>query len=297
MTTPDLPPQKADVDTIVHESLRNTSESDQKMTRHSGVHESSSTASSGIKQSLEWDPKTSALLDQMFTPTGLGLVTLDAQALENVLESTRFTDYEEQQMLAPMAYMAFAIHYLGAVENLTFDVRQARGTLVCHPGMKVRPIPKLNKNQVDQVLERALLRGDFNAVRAFLNHEAYEIPIHEPNDIVIPVELDSDESDDSDDIEIQITPEEYEMWNAPLEPCEPEPAVEESALYKAFTKSYAQNIPFHLEHAIRQRDIATLRMLLRLYGHDISSHQPHGEDVSSRPNLSGGPSNTPEVHQ
>lgn len=168
-------------------------------------------------------------------------------------------------------------HRLGESLSLTWKQRRGRGTLIRNLE-RSRVLTELDKTQVDEILEAALQRYDFRAIRTLLAYEGYPIPVKEPNDFLRFTEWDSKTFDDAEDIEIQITPEEYELWKAPLEMCEPEPAVDESAEYKAFAKSFAFNVPYKLEHAIRQRDIDILRMLLRLYGHEISPIQSGNQD-------------------
>lgn len=131
-----------------------------------------------------------------------------------------------------------------------------------------------SKAMVDYVLEFALRRRDFAAVRAALRLDGYSIPSKEPNDLCLPPQWNVEVSDESDNVEIQITPEEYEIWKSQPEIPEPEPIVEESATQKVFAEAIANNIPLHLERLIRRRDVATLRTMLRLYGHNISSVDP-----------------------
>lgn len=178
-------------------------------------------------------------------------------------------------------------HRLGESLSLTWKQRHGRGTLIRNL-KRSYVLTELDKNQVDEILEAALQRYDFRAIRTLLAYEGYPIPVQEPNDFIRFTEWDSKEFDDSEDLEIQITPEEYELWKAPLEKCEPEPAVDESALYKAFAKSVALNVPYQLEHAIRQRDIGMLRTLLKLYGHEISPIQSGNQDDLLAPELAKG---------
>lgn len=175
-----------------------------------------------------------------------------------------------------------------AEELLNLEIRRAEQGLGFDPSKGVVPIRALDKSRTDFILENALQRSDFRAIRAVLNYEGYGIPVKEPNNLIIPAEWDNEESNVFDDLEIQITPEEYEMWKAPLEPFETEPSDEESALQKAFAETMAESLPFRLERLIRQRDVVTLRMMLRLYGHDISPNQ-HGyqEDSLDEPPSQG----------
>lgn len=158
------------------------------------------------------------------------------------------------------------------------------------------PIPALDRNLVDQMLESALQRRDFAAIRVALNYEGYEIPVNEPNNFLSSMEQDRKAFPRGKDIRIQMTPEEYEMWKAPLEACQPEPAFKEP-LHSKFMEVMAQNIPYRLERLIRRRDVEGLRMWLRLYGHDISPTQPGNEGLSHGSETPNGPSNAPEFHQ
>jgi hypothetical protein len=76
------------------------------------------------------------------------------------------------------------------------------------------------------------------------------------------------------------------MKDAPPEKTtEPEPFVD-TPEYKAFVERMARNIPLQLEEAIRNRDISTLRMWLRLYGkHNIAPPYPRSALLRSRRTL------------
>lgn len=169
----------------------------------------------------------------------------------------------------------------GDTLNLTCNMRHARGSIVRNPNSRVKPITALDASLVDQVLERALQQRDFQAIRAILNYEGYGVPIKEPNDLVIPETWDADKSDaDEEEVtEIEMTSEEYQLWQE-MEDAPPEPITEPSSFvdtpeFKEFAEKMARKIPLHLEHAIRQRDIPTLRMWLRLYGrHNIATPEP-----------------------
>ena len=163
--------------------------------------------------------------------------------------------------------------------NLTWENRRARGTVVCNPNDDVTLITTLEDKLVDKFLERALQQRDFKAIRTILNFEGYGVPITEPNDLVIPEAWNAEDSDEEEVIEIEMTPEEYDMWQE-MKDSPPEEITEPSSFletpeFKAFVETMAQNIPLQLEHAIRQRDIPTLRMWLRLYGrHNIAAPDP-----------------------
>ncbi len=193
-------------------------------------------------------------------------------------------------------------HRRGGLEadlKLIWKIRRTRGALLRHEHEleNVMTRDTLDRGQVDLVLEDALQRNDYAAIRAILNYEGYEVPVDEPNDLVVPAELDDNEFDISDDLKIHITPEEYKMWKAPLMKedlpnkqsywqeqlansemsmyfltrlrTSMEGSVEKSVMHEAIAEAMAGNISLRLERLIRQRDIAMLRMTLRLYGHDI----------------------------
>ena len=177
-------------------------------------------------------------------------------------------------------FFCYEKHHYGEMFSLTYKMRRARGSVVCNPYKKVTPITALDDSLIDEILEMALQNRDFQAIRAILNFEGYGIAIKEPNDLVIPAAWVAKKSDKEEGIEIEVTTEEYEMWQEiqkapPEEITEPSPFVETSE-YKAFVERMAQNIPLHLEHAIRNRDIPTLRAWLRFYGKlNIASPQTH----------------------
>lgn len=177
----------------------------------------------------------------------------------------------------------------GEMFSLTCKTRRARGTVVCNPNKKVLPISALDDSLVDQALEWALEKRDFQAIRAILNFEGYGVPIKEPNGLVIPETWGIDKSDANEEevIEIEMTAEEYQLWQE-MEDTPPEPITEPSSFvdtpeFKAFAERMAQNVPLQLEHAIRQRDIPTLRMWLRLYGrHNIAAPEPGSALLGAR---------------
>lgn len=158
---------------------------------------------------------------------------------------------------------------------------------VCRSFGKVTPITTLEDNIVDQLLERSLQQGNFQAIRAILNFEGYGVPLVEPNDLVIPETWNADRSGKKEVIEIEMTAEDRQLWqemkNAPPEEItEPEP-FRDTAEYKAFVERMARNIPLHLEEAIRNRNIPALRMWLRLYGkHDIAAPEAGSTLLGSR---------------
>lgn len=246
-------------------------------------------------------------IEELYRVSDIPPIGLDSTGLPlnyRMLSWKIATESEGEESLDPReeAYMQFANvlyffcydkHRLGEALNLTWRIRHARGALVRSTEKNVMAAKTLDHGQVDEILESALQRNDFEAIRAVLNYEGYGIPVNEPNDLVIPAEWDNDECNVFHDLEIQITPEEYEMWKAPLEACEVESAAEEPAIQKAFAEAIAENIPLRLERLIRQRDIVMLRMMLRLYGHAISPNQlGYQEDLSDEPPSKDNPHGT-----
>lgn len=187
------------------------------------------------------------------------------------------------QFVNVLYLFCFDKYLRGEDVEFTWKVRRVRGSLVRNTKDNPFRPQILDQGQVDEILESALQRSDFEAIRAILNYEGYGISVNEPNDLVIPEEWDK-KSELFHNIEIQISPEEYETWNAPLEACDIEPTEEELGIQRAFAKAIAENIPPRLERLIRLRDVGTLRMMLRLYGHDILPNQPgDDEDLSDDP--------------
>ncbi|MGB4106167.1 MAG: hypothetical protein WBK55_00025 [Alphaproteobacteria bacterium] len=171
-------------------------------------------------------------------------------------------------------YCGYTVLYCGADELSKLEVLRAKQGLVFDTSKSFIPSQAMDKSRADFILETALSRSDFRAIRAILYYEGYGIPVKEPNDLVLPAEWDNEDSDDSARMEIQITPEEYEIWKSQPDIPEPSPTVEKSATQKALAESIAKTIPLHLERLIRRRDVVTLRTMLRLYGHNISSGEP-----------------------
>lgn len=222
-------------------------------------------------------------------------IKIDAQfGVSKVLPRKKFN------VFARLVNVLCCFCYDKAIHNemleLTVNIRHARGGLIRNPKTKAMPVPTLDTNIVDQILENALQRRDFHAIRVALNYEGYDIPVDEPNNLLSPSEAANKEVLRAKDIEIQITPEEYEMWEAPLEECEPEPVVNES-LHNAFVEVMAQNIPYRLERLIRRRDVKGLRMWLRLYGHDILPNQRGDQDHLLESDITKASSDEPEPHQ
>ncbi|GJL49742.1 MAG: hypothetical protein NPIRA01_09690 [Nitrospirales bacterium] len=178
-------------------------------------------------------------------------------------------------------YFCYEQDTLGKDPNLTWRIRYPRGINVRNEVEKVEPMKALDKKKIDEILERALRQHDFESIRAILNYEGYGIPVSEPNDMEIP---EPPNDMDIEDVEIEMSEEEYNEWKAPMKDFSFEPeAVSQGR--QEFTKAMAKNVPVHLERAIRQRDLDTLRMLLKLYGHYLSSNQPPDRDRSLGSNL------------
>mgnify|MGYP001301030056 CR=1 FL=1 len=183
------------------------------------------------------------------------------------------------QFVNTIYFFCYENDFYGEKLSLTYKTRHARGAVVCNPNREVALITALDDNLVDQALEMALQKRDFQAIRAILNFEGYGIPIKEPNDLVIPAAWGVKKTRESEVVEIEITPEEYEVWqeiqkSPPEEITEPAP-FRNTPEFKSFAEAMSKSIPLHLEHAIRQRDIPTLRMWLRLYGrHNIAAPDP-----------------------
>lgn len=182
------------------------------------------------------------------------------------------------QFVNTLYFFCYENNHYGEKFSLTYKTRRASGSVVINPNKRVAPITALDDSLVDQVLEWALQKRDFQAIRAILNFEGYGVPLTEPNDLVIPAAWDA-KRQDKEEVIIKVTPEEYEMWqeiqeSPPEEITDPAP-FRNTPEYKDFVETMAQNIPLRLEQAIRQRDILALRMRLRLYGrHNIASSDP-----------------------
>ena len=227
----------------------------------------------GTRTSTHKSPKTSLEcrdsvreITNKFAPGGFGIVQ-------------RITNEDLAACLKELPRVSFIDVYLGANVTLKWTTRHARGNVVRNLLEEAVP-PLLDETQVDQILESAIQRSDFKAIRAILNYEGYGIPLEEPNSLVLPAEMDNESFIDPKDIQIHITPEAYELWKAPLEMCEPEPSVESSAFHKTFVEVMANNVPLRLERLIRRKDVNGLRMWLRLYGHAISSGHSGDQDNS-----------------
>ena len=166
--------------------------------------------------------------------------------------------------------LAYAKHCLGNNIRVRWGyVRRARGH-VFQASKNHKLIRGLPEFEVDAIMEGALQRGDFKVIRVLLNYEGYGISIDEPNSQPTAREFGHKESEDFPDVEIQITPEEYELWKAPLESHDLDSTLKCSPIQKAFGKVMSDNISLQLEQLIQRREVETLRMLLRIYGHSIS---------------------------
>mgnify|MGYP001571661119 CR=1 FL=1 len=165
--------------------------------------------------------------------------------------------------------------HFGNKISLKEKVRRLRGAVVRNLSERASPTPTVDEIQVDDILENSLQMRDFRAIRFILNHEGYGVPLYEPNDLVIPAELYNERSHESEKLEIEVTPEEYEILMAPPETCPPpEPSTEELAIQQAFAGAMTESIPLRLERLIRRRDVETLRIMLRLYGHRLLPDDP-----------------------
>jgi len=204
---------------------------------------------------------------------------LDYQDLAQHISKSEdyFLNPEEEafvQFVNVLYLFCYEKNHRGDKLKLTWKDRRAMGGVVRSSEKNVMLLESLDRGQVDEILEIALQRSDIETIRAVLNYEGYGIPVNEPNDLVIPLKWDKDR--DFSELEFKITPEE---WEAPLEACKAEPSLEESALQKAFAETMAENIPLRLERLLRQRDMGMLRMMLRLYGHNILPNTSSVQDV------------------
>lgn len=193
-----------------------------------------------------------------------------------------FVEYSEvgvsengQGMFYTCVFFTYRKFHFRDALPLIHETRCGRGALVRNPFKEVWPINTYDKNDLDCILENALQRKDFRAIRVILSHEGYGTPLNEPNDLVIPAEWDNERSRDSEKIKIEVTPEEYDILMGPLDTGPPpEPTLEELAIHKTFAEAMAESIPLRLERLIRRRDAEALRMMLRLYGHRLLPDEP-----------------------
>ena len=137
---------------------------------------------------------------------------------------------------------------------------------------------QVNLDSSDQFLEIALQENNFTTIRAILNRRGYKIPLNEPNNLVLPQELSTKNSDVLKDVEIQTHPEKYGILETSPETSECEPSEERLAIQESFAEELNDNLHFRLERLIRRRDAVMLRMWLRLFGHDILPNQPGEEE-------------------
>lgn len=134
---------------------------------------------------------------------------------------------------------------------------------------------QMNLDSSDQFLELALQDNDFTTIRAILNRKGYDIPLTEPNDLVLPPERNTKIAESTG---IQTYLAGYGVWETPPQTAESEPLEERLTIQESFATELAENFHFRLERLIRRKDAVMLRMWLRLFGHDILPNQPGEEE-------------------
>lgn len=162
-----------------------------------------------------------------------------------------------------------------------------------------RPIQTIMANeddelrQVEVALEKALEARDYPCIREILKAEGLgaseETATRVSEDVYFSKAWGPKEPDDSDSIEIAVTPEEYEYLTSdligPPEPCHdepsPSPSREMAALLEAFRNNFAAAMPARLEECIQEKDVGMLTVWLRLCGYRIFPRNLPREDEPS----------------
>ncbi len=153
---------------------------------------------------------------------------------------------------------------------LTECIRPARGSLIRNAKNGSEKITLFEKDTIDDVIDAALNTHNYQLLRAALNHEGYGIPLNYPNDLFVPPEWDEVELEDE---EIDAGEEYIDKWNENYKSPQKFNFAQASEEKQQFAIAVANNVHLLLEHSIRQEDLLGLRVLLRLYGHKISSVQ------------------------
>lgn len=145
--------------------------------------------------------------------------------------------------------------------------------------------------QVEVALEKAVEARDYPCIREILKAEGLgaseETATRVSEDVYFSKAWGPKEPDDSNSIEIAVTPEEYEYLTSdligPPEPChdEPSPSREMAALLEAFRNNLAAAMLARLEECIQEKDVGMLTVWLRLCGYRIFPRNLPREDEPS----------------
>lgn len=155
------------------------------------------------------------------------------------------------------------------------------------------PNEKDDRRRVEEALEKAIEERDYPLIREILASEGLgptvETAIRVSEDLYFSKAWGPEgEPSRFDNIEIAVTPEEYEYLSAdfigPPEPCHDEPSPEMAIELEAFRNQLASSMPAHLEKSIQQEDVGMLTMWLRTCGYRIFPRNLPREDEPSADN-------------
>lgn len=155
-----------------------------------------------------------------------------------------------------------------------------------HPINSIMPNKTRRNGQFDEVLEKALQRRDFALVRVILESEKLGVSNETAVDVTDELAFckqwaheDFEDRNSFKDVEIKVTPEEYEFLTADeIGPKQPmtfeEPSPKGAAILEAIGRQMMKNMPRRLERLMQEQDIQMLRTLLLICGFRILTRDP-----------------------
>jgi hypothetical protein len=157
------------------------------------------------------------------------------------------------------------------------------------PLYNIMPNEKDDRRRVEEALEKAIEARDYPRIREILKSRGLgvskETATRVSEDVYFSKAWGSKEPSRFDNIEIAVTPEEYEYLSAdfigPPEPCHDEPSPEMAIELEAFRNQLASSMPAHLEKSIQQEDADMLTGWLRFCGYSIFPRNLSREDEPS----------------